>query len=140
MEPIFGTLAPGTRDTRDVLLCGRVLTARRLGSVFFLSVDNITSFLFYPNCEQNEPFLHPSGDDFYIQLQSRHGCAVELPEDDGVVQVVLTKEDFNGEIRPNTDGTIDIHESLKDLARTIAMGHTVDILLCEVMKCDQHTL
>lgn len=144
MEDTFSTLGVGERDDRDCVVHGRVLTARRLGSVLFLSIDSISSFIFYPSSSttsssssssSSQP-IPPSEDlenyvdkDIFIQMQGREGGEEMKFEKEEVMQVAVTKEDFNGEVRDNDDGTINIFESLKEFARTIAMGHNIGILL-----------
>jgi hypothetical protein len=127
MEEAFGSLENGARDTRDVVVSGQVLTARRLGNVLFLSFDNVTAFtLFSPDLHDTTNDTAPPTTDIFAQYDAQHGEQVEISLH-SVLQVILTKEDFKGEIREN-NGEFEINESLKELSRTIAMGHTVGIL------------
>jgi len=126
MEEAFGGLGLGERDKREVVVGGRVLTARRLGSVLFLSVDNVSSFTLFSPETINEGISPPARDIFDQFHANKTGTILEISQH-SVLQVVLTKEDFKGEIRDN-NGEIEVNESLKELSRTIAMSHTVDII------------
>ena len=135
MEETFGGLEQGGRDRREVMLGGRVLTARRLGSVLFLSVDSVTSFTLFPPPDATKGIssnpestaeASPPAEDIFNQFQGQTGEVVEISQH-SVLQVVLTKEDFKGEVRER-DQKVEINESLKELSRTIAMSHNVGIL------------
>lgn len=171
MEEAFGNLAQGEADPRGVFLCGKVLTARRLGSVLFLSADHVSPFRIFPpspvtsiipstlspnNPSQNtiphtsiqetpsttqntphnthiedtrtEPEIPTLDKNLFEKAYAEEGELLEVSAH-AVLQVVLAKDSFKGEIRENENGKQEIVESLKDLSRTISMGHAVGISL-----------
>jgi hypothetical protein len=153
MEDAFGYLPLSSNDDRLVCLHGRVLTARRLGNVLFLSTDNISQFNVYsadsskehnllgskndesdPGSSSDESDAERSdsetavGRDVFVVVESL-GTSLQISMENVILQVVLAKESFKGEVQVlvGEEGSIEINKSLKQLARKIAMGHLVGI-------------
>ena len=151
MEENFGNLPLSSTDDRLVCLHGRVLTARRLGSVLFLSIDRITQFNVYTLQDSTQNTIPTENNSTETSIEEPEttnqatltredvfgkvdslGASLQITLDNVILQTVLAKESFKGEVRDGKEeGTYEINKSLKQLARTIAMGHQVGIQVKE---------